>query len=121
MMRTSTSSGSIRSMRARPISRGFLMSRRIAASNSIIAGFLAPFSARIGADLLEVDEGDAEVGPLAAAQMRRRFDDRDFERGSHDALQEMDAAHRTVLEPEHGMHVKARLAVVASGDVTQKT
>src|SRR5476649_689843 len=61
------------------------------------------------------------VRPLAAAQMRRRFDDRHLERGPHDAFQEMAAAHRPVLEPEHGMHMKARLAVVASGDVTQKT
>ena len=52
--------------------------------------------------------------------MRRRLDDGDFERRPHDALQEMAAARRAVLQAEHRMHVQAGLAVVADRDVAQQ-
>src|SRR5258707_6528881 len=67
-----------------------------------------------------VDQGDAEIGALAAAQMRGRLDDGDFQRRPHDPAQEMAAARRAVPQAHDGMHVQAGLAVVADRDVAQQ-
>src|SRR3954453_18695852 len=67
-----------------------------------------------------LNEGDPQSRLLAAPQMRRRLDDRDLQRGPHDALEEVAAARGAVLQAEYRVHVQARCAVVADRDVAEQ-
>ena len=68
----------------------------------------------------QVDQGDAEIGLLPSLQFGRRVGQYDFQRRPDLALEQVSAPRRAVGKPKHDVNVKARLAVVADGNVADR-
>jgi hypothetical protein len=66
----------------------------------------------------QIDKGDPDIGLLLPSQFGRRIDHNDLKRRPYLAFDKMTAARRAVRQAEHDVNVKARLAIVADGDVS---
>src|SRR5436305_4727065 len=67
------------------------------------------------------DKCDAKVFLMAPPQMSGCFNDGCFQRRMHDAIEEMTASRGTILQAENRVKMQARLAVIASRDITKQT
>src|SRR6185312_2858587 len=71
--------------------------------------------------VLNIDQGDAEIGTLFTPEALDRFPNDDLEGRPHDTRREVTAANAAIAQSQYGMEMQARLEIIAFRNIAHQT